>query len=300
MRIAYLISAYLAPQALVNLVAALDAPDTDFYLHIDKKVDQTPFAAAVAAFPNVHFVAEKDRVRVNWGGYSQIEMQLAMLDLMFAAGKAYDRVVNLSGTDYPVLPRQDWYAMLADAETEYIIGFDIASENFSSSNGVSRNPQVNKYRTYHFMDANIWVRRVTERLRIPKPRKYHLERYRFYFGSEYWALSYGCIKYLVESYKRDAALQNILRCSYVPSEIWLHTLFFASPYAAKAAGRRESVYRGLQDLSPLSYFQYSDRIKVLTEADLDAVLAAGKPFARKLLPGPSDGLIDLLRARSAT
>ena len=41
--IAYMITAYLSPESLLNLVTALDNDGADFYIHIDRKKDAAPF-----------------------------------------------------------------------------------------------------------------------------------------------------------------------------------------------------------------------------------------------------------------
>lgn len=53
-------------------------------------------------------------------------------------------------------------------------------------------------------------------------------------------------------------------------------------------------YEGLSKLAPLTYFVYRDVIKVLTADDYGDTLKSRKMFARKVITGHSDDLIELL------
>jgi hypothetical protein len=50
----------------------------------------------------------------------------------------------------------------------------------------------------------------------------------------------------------------------------------------------------LEDYTPLTYIEYGEEIKILTEADYDAILKSGKMFCRKTITGRSDKLMDMI------
>ena len=104
-KMAFLISAYTEPSSLCGLVRKLDEMlCADFYIHIDKKVPIEPFQSGLRGMPNVCFVNE--RIRVYWGGYSQVEMQLSMIREMLSKNLHYVRVINLTGMDYPIVKKE--------------------------------------------------------------------------------------------------------------------------------------------------------------------------------------------------
>lgn len=98
MRIAYIISAYTDPENLKRLVDALG--NQTFFVHVDKNVSVNPFITILKENRNVVFL--QNRVRVSWGGYSQVEYQKRLLQEVRRTGP-YDRVVCLTGTDYPAM-----------------------------------------------------------------------------------------------------------------------------------------------------------------------------------------------------
>lgn len=99
----------------------------------------------------------------------------------------------------------------------------------------------------------------------------------------------------MNNWRVDLKLQKILKHANVPSEIWIHTLFFNSRFASKGSVY-EKQYEGLSKLAPLTYFVYHEAIKVLTADDYNDILESGKMFARKVIAGKSDDLIELLAA----
>ena len=80
----------------------------------------------------------------------------------------------------------------------------------------------------------------------------------------------------------------------MPSEAWAHTIFFNSKYANNAISKPAKKYNGLSELSPLSYFEYGTQIKILNETDYENIINSNKLFARKILVGKSDKLIEIL------
>jgi len=91
MQAAYLILAHDRPDLAARLAGALDGPA---WLHVDCRVDAAPFAAAGTIV--------KDRVAPLWGSFGILE---ATLNGMRAASEEpFDRLMLLSGRDYPIKP----------------------------------------------------------------------------------------------------------------------------------------------------------------------------------------------------
>ena len=62
----------------------------------------------------------------------------------------------------------------------------------------------------------------------------------------------------------------------------------------------QAKYKGLQELSPLTYFKYKDQIKILNDNDFDSILQSNKMFARKIVVGKSDALIESIDRQRKT
>jgi glycosyltransferase involved in cell wall biosynthesis len=77
MTLAYLILANKNPARLLRLVDALTAGGTYFFIHIDKKMDETPFKSIIEERENVFFC--EHRKIVNRAGFSQIEATMELI-----------------------------------------------------------------------------------------------------------------------------------------------------------------------------------------------------------------------------
>jgi hypothetical protein len=76
MKIAYLILAHQNPGLLGRLIGRLTSPNADFFVHVDKKSDITPFAS-IAERPNVFLLRE--RVAIYYGEFSMVRAELLLL-----------------------------------------------------------------------------------------------------------------------------------------------------------------------------------------------------------------------------
>lgn len=96
---AWLIIAHNEFGILQRLVTALDAPQCDFFLHIDRKVSDLPDLQVKHG--RMHVLDE--RVDVRWGSVSQIECELTLLEAARKEGP-FDFYHIISGTTLPLMP----------------------------------------------------------------------------------------------------------------------------------------------------------------------------------------------------
>lgn len=223
------------------------------------------------------------------GGYSQVQMQYNLMRKMFSMQIKYDRVFNLTGTDYPLVSNKALQESLL-RDKEYIIGYDVNNEAVI-------NPIVgtmkNKFTYFYFMDSK-FASNLNE-LKL-KRRNYENLGYHFYFGSEYWALTFECLRDVFNIYSKDKKLQRILWYSFAPSEAWIHTVFFNSKWY-KRGEIFNDIYSGMIALSPLCYFEYGKKIKVWTNRDYEELIHSNKMFCRKVRSGLSSSLIKMIDER---
>lgn len=97
MKHAWLIIAHNEFGILQRLISALDAPECDFYVHIDKKVKRLPELKAGSG----KLLLLKDRIDVRWGSVSQIKCEIALLKVA-SADNRHDYYHIISGTTLPL------------------------------------------------------------------------------------------------------------------------------------------------------------------------------------------------------
>ena len=104
MKHAFLIMAHGNWELLATLIEKLDHPDNDIFLHIDKKVS-FPEETKKALEESAHYskLTFAKRIRINWGGYSQIECELRLIECAKNSA-SYDYYHIMSGVDFPIKP----------------------------------------------------------------------------------------------------------------------------------------------------------------------------------------------------
>lgn len=107
MKHAFLLMAHGNWELLTKLIVKLDHPDNDIFLHIDKKVS-FPEDIKKALEESVHYskLTFVKRIRINWGGYSQINSELSLFEAAYDLHK-YDYYHIMSGVDFPIKPMEN-------------------------------------------------------------------------------------------------------------------------------------------------------------------------------------------------
>lgn len=307
MRIAYIITAYQDPAHLKRLIRALDA-QADYFIHVDSRVDMDAFRAGLESGRNVEFC--QTRFFVNWGSFAQVLSQKELLRCVMESGRSYDRVVCLSGSDYPIWSNsriRDEYRLRPDAQ--FIMGYNVTRcaepghHERVAFHHFLRDVRVGSRRMKRWMSGSsrLLLRGLSTLLGIRRREQVQLEGrwVDIYTGSDYWALTFECARHVYDRMCAETAMMKYFKYSYVPSEMCVQTIVFNSRFAG-AAILVEGKYRGLATLTPLHHLAYTDAIKVFDEAGLEELQGSGKMFFRKAQTGKSDTLLALIdRSRAA-
>lgn len=296
MKIAYLITAYLDHTHLKRLINALKTEHTAFFIHIDGKVDITPFVSEINE-PSVEFIDK--RYCIYWGGYSQVLSIVALMEALINSEYTVDRVVLISGQDYPLYSNKEIEDVFVNSpETEFVRGFNITR--------MQEDRQSRKINQYHFLDEPISrkdriERKIIKKFNLKRPNTVYFNKNKndWCFGSDYWALTYDCVKYVYNTFKKSWILRWYLKYTYVPSEIFVQTILFNSTkYKDKTLGLEENKNPiRLVDLTPLHHIVYEDKIKVFELADYENLVATGRMFFRKATTSESTPLLDKIDTR---
>lgn len=101
MTVNYLLLVHKNPSQFKRLIAALNAPWCNFFIHVDKKNDAHVFKERVPDCDNIFYVADEERIDGRWGDLSLVDAALACMRLALTR-KVDGRFVLLSGQDYPL------------------------------------------------------------------------------------------------------------------------------------------------------------------------------------------------------
>ena len=221
MTINYLILAHHNYEHITRLIGSLNAPGTNFFVHIDKRngVNYSNLAA------NVFVIQE--RVKVNWGCYSMVEATLRLIRMAVSVRPA-DYYVLLSGADYPIRSNEYIERVLSTGH-EFI---DLKQAPFPRKpmsrftfyfieyNKKKKNLQWVFFRSFEAIMRKLGIRR-----KVPFP---------VFAGSQWWALTGSCINYILDTLS-DSQYIPFFKYSLIPDEAFFHTIIGNSPFLDQVA-----------------------------------------------------------------
>lgn len=214
MKIAALIRAYHRPDQLALLLDRLDGELWSPYVHIDRKADIRLFDALRGKA-----VFLEDRVRVNWGGLSQVD---AVMLLLRAALRdpGITHFYLMSGQCFPVK---------TDAQIrERIRSFPIGAANLMERTAmpVSHKP-LQRYTRRWLHDVQHPVAwRIARRLfpHLPDQPLSKLRGIQLYGGSCWWLLERETVEKMLTFLEHNRWFWRLFRYSDCPDEMLLHSL----------------------------------------------------------------------------
>jgi hypothetical protein len=112
MKFLYLIQAHKNPAQLKDLVDKLRNEDTSVIIHIDAKSDVGLFAFIKELDPSRIFFVERP-TSVYWGGISQVNATLRMIELAFMLDIEFDYAHLISGQDVPIVSNNTIVGLLS-------------------------------------------------------------------------------------------------------------------------------------------------------------------------------------------
>ena len=198
MKQAWLIMAHNEFEVLQRLVSMLDAPESDIYIHFDKKIVSTPQLK-----PPIHahiFVLRK-RLDARWGDVSLAKTELLLMETALANGP-YSHYHIISGVHLPLKPYDELVRFYNNHEKEEIVHFwpeDAGDADF-------------KLRRYHFPIRNFksanrvlrFLCQTTWKINIYIQKALgirHLVGCRFLKTDQWISLTEGAVKYLIDHNK---------------------------------------------------------------------------------------------------
>lgn len=289
MKLAFLISAHTDPRQLHRLINAL--PTTaDFYVHIDLKSNINDFIKEIQD-SRVHFI--KNRQNVVWGSLIETKYQMELIRACLASGVDYDYLITLSGLDYPVWSNTKIEKYFEDHKGIEILQGLCLEKSDPHSKGYQEFRFFSSHKQKSFLcRLGIVLRILLKHIGIKKPLVIYAngKNYKFYKGAAWWAISPKLASLVLSEWDNNKELVRYFMSSFCPAETFTQTVAFNSEFASKCL-LTEGFYTCLQDLTPLTYIDYSPVVKILTEEDYDKVIRSDKMFCRKVVSGTSDRFV---------
>ena len=280
LKIAHLILAYKNPEQVYRLAKSLQSPNTDIFIHIDKKVDLKPFQY-ISDLPHVYLI--KNRHYIIWGGYSITDAYISGMKEVLEYGD-YDYVVLMSGQDYPLRPIADFINHLHENK-----GFSLLSVEAKGPKSTWWKIAVDRYKYYHLNDYRFYGKKIVHKVskRLLPHRGFIYPNYKLYGGpgATFCALTKQAAEYLVNFMHDNPKALRYAKLTHASDEFWFQTLIMNSPLKDKVINQ------------PIWYIDWggvSKHPRVLTVLDYPSLIESGMFFARKFDIYVDESVLDML------
>lgn len=262
---AYLIMAHNNFAQLQTLITLLDTPQNDIYLHVDKKAKMFRPDKIKVIHSDLILI---DRIRVNWGGHSQIKCEMNLLKA--SAQKQYDYYHLLSGLDLPLKSQKEIRSFFESAYPQNFIKFD--------DRAIQSGSFLHRVRTYHlfqdYFGLNTGVLpgflRRFENLSLRFQEIIGVQRKQYiipYKGTNWFSITHELVKYVLA---REDIIRKQFYHTVCADEVFLHSIVMDSPY------RETVVSNSLRAIDWTRGDPY-----VYKSEDVDVLLNSEKLFGRK-------------------
>jgi hypothetical protein len=271
MKIFYFIMAHRLPEQAGMLARALVREGDEVCIHVDRKVDWTPFLRA-AAGSGAQLMS--NRRSVSWGGFSQV---LCLLDGIRRFEKSgCDYFVALSGQDFPIKPVSALRNHLVRHNGHCFMDIRTAEQNWG--------PGLSRLRVHYFVDfwsalknrvpgAHTLINKAeglfnrVQALFVKRKFRHGV----LYGGSSWFALPAADAAFILKEVKERGRMVRFFRTCISPDEMFFHTLL----------GSRHAPSHFLPSLTYARFRDGKRNPEVLVASDMTMLRERPEFFARK-------------------
>jgi len=281
LQVAYLILAHKNPAQLARLTQRLNAPDVTFFVHIDLRSPLAAFQEELRRIPNaeIHWV---ERVAGKWGRYGLVQATLNCLNTALAHASHIERLVLLSGQDYPLRGATEITQLWRTAPSTTFMEHSPLPAKQWRKGGLDR--------IEVFALDSLLGHLIRHLIRIFYRRQLPLDLKPF-AGSQWWSMSRRHAEYVMEFVRTHPEYTRFHRWSLIPDEMFFQIILLNATDEIKNDIAGDNLhYVVWEDMG--SYHP-----KILGLPDLDAIIASQQIFARKFDTAVDGKILDRIDAR---
>lgn len=304
-RVAFLVLVHDHPELLLRIVRRLRAPWTTILIHVNRRVDQSPFAAALEGEPVV-FMPQDKRVNVLLGSVSLAVAMLRLMKLALVSTSA-DRLCLISGVDYPVRSLDNLRRALATDTQLLRIDRELDFRGTRDWDLNVRHPHFDGVALLNAREGPPLLRplrRVVSRIARQVERRPPGDL-PLYQGSTWCSLTRDAAESVLAYVQARPEFMRWCRFARCPEEFIVHSILKSGPFAGQIAQDLTlpgSSVGSAQHLHGIHYIDWSETgwsPKALDLNDLPRIQDSSALFARKVHPERSRDLLDALDAEAA-
>ncbi len=285
---AYIIEAHKYPNQLYRLVSRLNDGFSEFFIHIDVTVEITPFKILSDFKGIVHFIERADS---KWAGFGSVQATLNGLKAVKASGKKFDRIVLLSGQDYPIKSNNYINDFFANSpHSVFVDYFPIPDHKKWPGNDRGGWYRVDKY----YIGLKRYEMFCSKCLNflsnyIPFLKRKMPNGMKPYTGSAWWIVDMYALNYILDFDKNHPEYRTFHQYTFVPDELYIH-MIIANSTDEKLLSRVE------KNNKHFMIWETSNcaHPNILGKADFQAIFSSDGLFARKFDEKADAEILDMI------
>ncbi|MXV16707.1 beta-1,6-N-acetylglucosaminyltransferase [Hufsiella ginkgonis] len=220
MRKAYIILVHKNPEQVYKLVKQLDDDRSEFFIHIDIKVNAGAFRNLREFGTKLYFTEREDG---RWGGPGIVKATVNALEKVREAGKLYDRVILLSGQDYPLKTNRYIDDFLSNAaHSVFMTTFSALPVAGWDNGGLNRIYDYYLGLKWHHLYLNKGINLLKKVL--PFLRKKVPYDLKVYAGSQWWIIDMYALNYILDYLRDNKRFSRFFRYSLLADEMFFQTI----------------------------------------------------------------------------
>lgn len=197
MNLTYIVLAHDDPRHLSRQISSLFCHHVRFVIHLDISANIDDFTSLFCPLDLEKISFIKDRCLSNWGSFEIIQAMLNSLRFVYKKMSSTDRVIFLSGHDYPIKNNKYIYSYLKANPLAIYLNFNEVPYNIWRDGGVTRFPYYEK---------------ISKFIKI-------------YAGSQWFSLPMYAVQIMFDFLKNNSGFIEYFRKVTIPDESFFQTLF---------------------------------------------------------------------------
>lgn len=212
--------------ALVNeLLTLLDDSRNDIFLHVDLKANDD-FVAALnrnLRFSSIYF---SNRVRVSWGGFSQIQAEMSLLKQATDTDH-YDYYHLISGADLPIKSQNQIHQFFESIQGLELVQFQQPQIDKQKLDRVQRYFPFQEHDIRHSYFLSLIQRTLAKVQRILNVDRTKNSGVKFQMGSNWFSITDDFARYILAQFPRYEKYFQYTQCA---DELFVQTMLINSPF----------------------------------------------------------------------
>lgn len=280
--------AHKNPGQLHRLIDRLNDGTSEFFIHIDKTAELFQFKLAKEFDNIVHFF---ERVDSKWGGFGSVQASLNGLEAVKNSQKKFDRILLLSGQDYPI--KSNEYINNFFKNSLYSVFMEYSPiPNYKKWPGSDRGGW---YRVDKFYIGLKWYELFCSKFLnlqstyIPFLKRKIPNKMKPYTGSQWWSVDMYALNYILNYDQDHPRYRSFHKYTFVPDELYVQMII--------ANSTDEKLTKSIENNNKQFMIWEkpgSTHPNILGKTNLNDILSSDDLFARKFDEKADAEILDLI------